>query len=798
MKLKKLISLLSAAVIMLSSFSAITVCADEALPSIACTQSASFLSDGDGKVTQTIINYAGKDDISNINWNTASNSWGGTGVLEFTVPALEAKRIKSVELTVSVHNGSSRSGGRTYDIYPADITINADTEADAMKAISLANSMYQAAGVKQGETRTDKISAENIREYVKSKVNTETESKVQFAFSNSSQTLDIDPKTASISIVMYDGGVALDKTEITLSTAGGTQRLTHNIFGTGISESNLVWESQDSEIASVDNTGLVTPHKAGKTIVSVKTSDNSFEADCNVTVEQAAENITIDKSTLSLLSGGKNGELTAKLLPETAVKRRINWVSSDEAVATVSSNGIVTPLSVGETTITATAADNTALTASCTVTVSDMAEPQSISLDKEDISLPKLGATIVVNAQIQPSGADDRITWTSSDTKIAQVYDGVIVAGEVGTAEITATTSNGKTAKCAVTVTEDKQLITNDRFYTDTDGNIEKVNAPFDLTEDFYTDKINDIIYGSEDKGQIRSSNGYWSYKVVPLDTGFIIAFTECQAEHAMLRNLFLILLLVGVVALTVAFLISLSSANRSIKPVEESYNKQKQFVADASHELKTPLTTINTNVDVLLSHQENTIGEEKKWLDYIKTETERMTKLTNDLLYLARIDHDDGNVIFSKVSFSEAVESVILLMEAVIFENNVNLTYDITPDLFVNGSTEQLKQLVMILLDNAVKYTPKSGDINITLTHESSDAVLTVRNTGVGISEDAQKQIFERFYREDKSRARESGGYGLGLAIAKAITTACKGSIKVYSKKNEYTEFTVKIPVAK
>ena len=472
MKLKKLISLLSAAVIMLSSFSAITVCADEALPSIACTQSASFLSDGDGKVTQTIINYAGKDDISNINWNTASNSWGGTGVLEFTVPALEAKRIKSVELTVSVHNGSSRSGGRTYDIYPADITINADTEADAMKAISLANSMYQAAGVKQGETRTDKISAENIREYVKSKVNTETESKVQFAFSNSSQTLDIDPKTASISIVMYDGGVALDKTEITLSTAGGTQRLTHNIFGTGISESNLVWESQDSEIASVDNTGLVTPHKAGKTIVSVKTSDNSFKADCNVTVEQAAENITIDKSTLSLLSGGKNGELTAKLLPETAVKRRINWVSSDEAVATVSSNGIVTPLSVGETTITATAADNTALTASCTVTVSDMAEPQSISLDKEDISLPKLGATIVVNAQIQPSGADDRITWTSSDTKIAQVYDGVIVAGEVGTAEITATTSNGKTAKCAVTVTEDKQLITNDRFYTDTDGNI--------------------------------------------------------------------------------------------------------------------------------------------------------------------------------------------------------------------------------------------------------------------------------------------------------------------------------------
>ena len=136
--------------------------------------------------------------------------------------------------------------------------------------------------------------------------------------------------------------------------------------------------------------------------------------------------------------------------------------------------------------------------------------------------------------------------------------------------------------------------------------------------------------------------------------------------------------------------------------------------------------------------------------------------------------------------------------MEAVVFESSVNLTYDITPDLYVNGSSEQLKQLVMILLDNAVKYTPKSGDINITLRQESSEAVMKVRNTGEGISEEAQKQIFERFYREDKSRARESGGYGLGLAIAKAIVTACKGNIRVNSEKNKYTEFIVKIPITK
>lgn len=472
MILKKLISVMSVFAIIVSSFTTAVVSADEEMTPIACTQSASYLTDGDGNVTQTIVNYAGKEDISNINWNTKSNSWGGVGVLEFTVPAAEAKCIKSATLTVSVHNGSSRSGGRTYDIYPADITINADTTASEIKAISLDKSMYQAEGVKQGETRTDQISTEIIREYVKGKVKADVESKVQFAFSNSSQTLDIDPKIATLALTMYDGGVALDKNELILSTSGEPQRLTYSIFGEGINDGDLVWISENEDIATVDDTGLVTPKKAGRTVVSIKTADSSFKADCAVTVLQAAQDITIDKASLSLLSGGKNGELTAKLLPETAVKRQIKWTSSDENVATVSSNGIVTPISVGETIITAAAADNEKLTASCNVTVAEMAEPQSISLDKENVSLPKLGATTVVNANIQPSNADDRITWTSSDEKIAKVYDGVIVAGEVGTAEITATTSNGKTAKCTVTVTEDKQLITNDRFYTDTDGNI--------------------------------------------------------------------------------------------------------------------------------------------------------------------------------------------------------------------------------------------------------------------------------------------------------------------------------------
>lgn len=332
----------------------------------------------------------------------------------------------------------------------------------------------------------------------------------------------------------------------------------------------------------------------------------------------------------------------------------------------------------------------------------------------------------------------------------------------------------------------------------DNDGNILSVNSMFTIENDFYSGEtakiISNIEAGKDASGTVRGENGVWEYRAEKTPDGYSIAFLEVSAERAFLRNLIIALLLVMIAALTAALLISLNIANRSIKPIEDSYNKQKQFVADASHELKTPLTTINTNVDVLLSRGD-TDAEERKWLGYVKDETERMTKLTNDLLCLARLDHSENSVIMSRVSFSEAVESVILTMEAVAFEKNISLSYSVAPNIFVMSSSEQLKQLVIILLDNALKYTPKGGSVEINL---SAPAVLTVKNTGEGISAEDCKQIFERFYRSDKSRARGSGGYGLGLAIAKSIAESAKGTITASSKLGEYTKFTVKLPQAK
>ena len=324
-------------------------------------------------------------------------------------------------------------------------------------------------------------------------------------------------------------------------------------------------------------------------------------------------------------------------------------------------------------------------------------------------------------------------------------------------------------------------------------GEVTEVRTPFEIDFDSESIDFKKMIAEPEGKGVIGYSGGYWAYLVQKSHDGYKIAFVDYTSERSILFSLLLILAAVWAAALAAAFVISLSSAKKSIRPVEESYNRQKQFVADASHELKTPLTTINTNIDVLMGNGD--INDEgRKWLQYIKSETERMTKLTNDLLYLARLDHTEDVNVECVSDFTSATEQVILTMEAVAFEKNISFNYEIAPDIEVCAPEEQLKQIMMILLDNAVKYTPEGGRIDMSLEKEKGFASLKVRNSGEGIGEEDMEHIFDRFYRSDKSRARESGGYGLGLAIAKSICESCGGDIFVESEKGEYAEFEVRL----
>ncbi len=228
---------------------------------------------------------------------------------------------------------------------------------------------------------------------------------------------------------------------------------------------------------------------------------------------------------------------------------------------------------------------------------------------------------------------------------------------------------------------------------------------------------------------------------------------------------------------------------NQSIKPVKEAFDKQNQFISDASHELKTPLAIISTNVDVLL----NDPTESDKWLNYIKSEVSRMSKLTENLLYLSQFDDHNKINYTNRVNLSEVLEHVLLGMEAIAYEKKRILNYEIEPDLFVKGEQEQLSQVLLILIDNAIKYSELNSAISVNLS-SSTQINLTVSNNGLGIAEENIDKIFNRFYKVDKSRSQKSG-YGLGLAIASSIISHHKGKITCSSIINEKTTFIVSLP---
>jgi two-component system sensor histidine kinase CiaH len=340
---------------------------------------------------------------------------------------------------------------------------------------------------------------------------------------------------------------------------------------------------------------------------------------------------------------------------------------------------------------------------------------------------------------------------------------------------------------------QDRSLSFN--LITDKEGTIISSFSIFDMEEKFYEEAKKIALSKNGATGEFKLDGNHWAYIRDSYEDGHRIVFLDVTSAQGILTSLIYTFLAVALIMLIFIFFISKFFANKAIEPIKNVFDKQKQFIADASHELKTPLAVINTNVDVLLTNGEDNINDGSKWLYYIKSEVERMTKLTNDLLYLTQIDYSDINIIFSEFDLSEAVENVILTMEAVIYENNISLQYDIEANIKVYGNIEQIKQVVMILLDNALKYTNHKGSVNVTLKKYQSNILFSVINTGIGIPVECTDEIFDRFYRIDKSRARNKGGYGLGLAIAKAIVEQHKGRIAVKSVEDESTTFTVELP---
>ena len=332
--------------------------------------------------------------------------------------------------------------------------------------------------------------------------------------------------------------------------------------------------------------------------------------------------------------------------------------------------------------------------------------------------------------------------------------------------------------------------IRNFSVFVDSEGNVH-TDSMLGENSEHYENVAKAALRQNFPAGEFNSEDVIWRFETKEIKDGAkIIALVDITAEKGMLKQLIISFGASAFVLLAIIFFISLLFSNRAMRPVSEAWDKQKQFVADASHELKTPLTAINTNIDVLLSKGENKIKDEEKWLRYVKTETERLGELTGNLLFMAKMD-TDVPVEKRRVSISEIVESTVLNLEAVAFEKGVKIDADIAPEIFGAVSSSQITRLVLILMDNAIKYSPKNETVYVSLKKYGKDhSELSVRNTGSVISKENLEKIFDRFYRVDESRS--TTGYGLGLSMAKEIVKVHKGKISVKSSEEYGTEFTV------
>lgn len=278
---------------------------------------------------------------------------------------------------------------------------------------------------------------------------------------------------------------------------------------------------------------------------------------------------------------------------------------------------------------------------------------------------------------------------------------------------------------------------------------------------------------------------------------GWRLVYLDMTMENNMIRNLSGNMLLIGLGSFVGIFFLSMGLAYWITKPVERAWNQQRQFVADASHELKTPLTVILSNTDMLLNQCTEADEHSEKRLGNIRAESIRMKGLVEDMLDLARSDAGHLKQQLAPVSVSDTVMDAVLLFEALAFERQKELQYQIEENLSVLGSGDRLKQLTEILLDNAMKYSPEQGCIWVKLERNSAKTLrLMVANTGDTMTPEQCRRIFERFYRTDPAR-QNNGGYGLGLSIASSIVTEMGGKIWCESR-NGINSFFVQLPLCR
>ncbi len=329
------------------------------------------------------------------------------------------------------------------------------------------------------------------------------------------------------------------------------------------------------------------------------------------------------------------------------------------------------------------------------------------------------------------------------------------------------------------------------------EGELSKTNSDYGMMEDAYKKAAYTAWEQQSIHKVISIGTTKWQANRVPSSEAkneFDIYFMDVTASQKLLTNLFYIFLGIAPLTLLSVFLISKKTANKAVYPISDAWEKQRQFVTDASHELKTPLAIINANADALLLDIEAGPESRKKWIGYIKDEAFRMAELVNELLYLAKIEGDSNREVYSEFDFGQCITDICIAAEAMVYEKKINLQWEIEENIKLFSSEGKVKNLLSILMDNAIKYTNEGGYIHIRLKRKKSGAEMLIENSGEGISGEALPHIFDRFYRADKARENEDGSYGLGLAIAKSISEQLGGKLAAASIPNEKTTFAFQI----
>ncbi len=305
-------------------------------------------------------------------------------------------------------------------------------------------------------------------------------------------------------------------------------------------------------------------------------------------------------------------------------------------------------------------------------------------------------------------------------------------------------------------------------------------------------DQVSEILKKGKDHGYLSGTYRYGVYYLEDAGEGYtrMVIVVDCTSDMETVGTLLTVTLVTIMVCVVVVFLLLLILSKRVLRPFEENREKQRRFITDAGHELKTPIAIIQSNAEVL-----EMMDGESKWISNIKTQTSRMSKLVKGLIELSKMDEqtrtekERQRILLTEIA-TDTVESFRVPAEA----RGIKLTVDIAPSVYINGDLEDIIRLISILMDNAVKYTDERGELSVKLYTKSKRAFLIVSNTCAGLDKSSVSKFFDRFYRSDSSHNSKTGGYGIGLSMAQMIVQNHKGKLSAAYTNDERIVFTAEL----